>query len=89
MSHSPLASVPSIGAVTCPVSEAQAHGLLDAELSGAEAGAVRRHLEGCARCRAHVTRLSHLLVALRRQRLRQERAPASLHARVRALARAE
>lgn len=74
--------------MTCPVSEAQAHGLLDDELPAADAAAVRLHLEGCTRCRREVARLWHLVAALRRQRRRQERAPESLRARALALARA-
>jgi anti-sigma factor RsiW len=91
VSHTFLAHVrtPRPRAVTCPLSEAQAHGLLDDELAADESAAVRRHVDGCARCRAHVARLSHLLAALRRQRLRREPAPASLRDRVHALARAE
>ena len=71
--------------VTCPVSEEQAHALLDDELSDADVAAVRQHLARCAGCRARVSRLARFLAAVRRQRRLVPGAPETLRARVRAL----
>jgi hypothetical protein len=77
-----LRSVPD---TPCPVSEEQAHALLDGELDAAQASRVRDHLAQCRDCRANVGRLRRFLALLRHQRRNHLRAPTSLHARVRAL----
>jgi anti-sigma factor RsiW len=67
------------------VSEEQAHALLDGELDAEHAPRLREHLAHCRECRVKIGRLRGFLALLRRQRLVPTRAPASLHARVRAL----
>ena len=67
------------------MSEEQAHALLDGELDAAHAARLREHLARCRECRVKIGRLRGFLALLRRQRLVPTRAPASLHARVRAL----
>jgi anti-sigma factor RsiW len=67
------------------VSEEQAHALVDGELDAEQASCVRAHLAQCRECRARVGRLRGFLTLLHRQRIAVPRAPASLHARVRAL----
>ena len=67
------------------MSEEQAHALLDGELDADHAARLREHLAQCRECRVKVGRLRRFLALLRRQRDTGPRAPASLHARVRAL----
>jgi anti-sigma factor RsiW len=67
------------------VSEEQAHALLDGELDAAQASRVREHLTQCWDCRASVGRLRRFLALLKHQRRGDQRAPTSLHTRVRAL----
>lgn len=71
---------------TCPSTEARTDALLDGELSAGAAAALGAHLRVCPPCRAHVDALRRLLVAVGRQRTHAAPAPASLRARVRALA---
>ena len=77
-----LRSVPD---TPCPVPEEQAHALLDGELDAEQASRLREHLARCRDCRARVGRLRCFMALLHRQRSGAVRAPASLHARVRAL----
>lgn len=77
------------GSATCPVSEEQAHELLDDELAPDGAAAVREHLERCAECQARVDRLERFLAAIRRQRDRAPAAPDALRARLHALGQAD
>ena len=67
------------------MSEEQAHALLDGELDAEHAARLREHLAQCPECRVKIGRLRGFLALLRRQRRIPARAPASLHARVRAL----
>jgi anti-sigma factor RsiW len=69
--------------MACPVTEAQAHGLLDGELDAAEAAEVREHLARCSACAARVAELERLLAALRRQRALAPRASERLRRRAR------
>jgi len=68
----------------CPSTEGRADALFDGELSAGAAAALAAHLRVCPPCRTHVDALRRLLVAVGRQRAHA--APASLRARVRALA---
>jgi anti-sigma factor RsiW len=77
----------STGPVACPVTEAQAHGLLDGELDAVEAVAVREHLARCSACAARVAELERLLAALRRQRALAPRAGERLRRRARDIGR--
>lgn len=74
---------------TCPVSEEQAHELLDDQLDPEGAAAVREHLEQCAECRARIDRLERFLAAIRRQRDLVPTAPDALRARLHALGQAD
>jgi len=58
---------------------------LDNELDRAEARELEQHVDGCADCRAALTRLDALRLALRDQTLRHE-APAALRDRIAAAA---
>lgn len=87
MSHSPsdVRQLRRATGVPCPVPDERAHELLDAELGAAEAAALHEHLHQCAPCRARVESVRRFMAAVRRQRRLVPHAPASLHARVRAL----
>ena len=67
------------------MSEEQAHALLDGELDTEHAARLGGHLAHCRECRVKIGRLRSFLALLRRQGRVSSRAPASLHARVRAL----
>jgi anti-sigma factor RsiW len=75
-----------VASAACPRTAAQADAHVDGELSPSAAAALDAHLRACPPCRAYVHALRGLLAAVGRQRDRQPAAPASLRARVRALA---
>src|SRR6516165_6471398 len=72
----------------CSAARAMLEAYLDKELDRRDARELESHLDGCADCRAVLTRLDELRLALRDRSLRYE-APAPLRARVAALAQRE
>lgn len=75
----------AVPSTSCERTEARVHELLDDELSSEDALALHAHLAECPPCRARAAGLRRFLSTLRRQRMRQPAAPASLRARIDAM----
>jgi anti-sigma factor RsiW len=73
-------------AAACAATDTQADAWLDGELAAGATATLEAHLRACPPCRAHVAALRRLVAAVRRQREDRSPAPASLRARVQALA---
>jgi hypothetical protein len=79
------AAAPAPAGAPCPP-PTLADAWVDGALSPGGTAALEAHLRGCPACRAHVDAVRRLVAAVRRQGEHQPPAPASLRARVRALA---